>query len=105
MFLPLASHLNGRNVQPEWKWFASLPEERKWGVALGRVDGIVTVAGGDNYGDNTIDEYDPTRKVWQRAERKLLHKREFAAYATVPEKWFPQCRFWQRNVEENNAKT
>jgi hypothetical protein len=35
----------------------SLPEERKWGPALGSVDGQLSIAGGKDYGDDTVDVY------------------------------------------------
>jgi hypothetical protein len=50
MFAPL------RGFPSEWRWLGNLPEERKWGPALGHVDGVLTVAGGGNYGDETVDE-------------------------------------------------
>ena len=36
----------------------SLPEERKWGAALGHVYGKITIAAGRDYGDDTVDVYE-----------------------------------------------
>lgn len=87
MFMPF--HGPSRNT---WRWMGGLPEERKWGAALGHVDGALTIAAGIDYGDDTIDVYDGSQ--WSRdPNRKLAHKREFSAHATVPSEWFPQCNF------------
>ena len=52
------------------------------------------MAGGMNYGDATVDEYDAISRTWRRAARKRLSgKREFASHATVPTEWFPHCEF------------
>lgn len=47
MFLPLNGELGGgaNNQTLEWEWLGSLPEERKWGAALGIIDGTLTIAG------------------------------------------------------------
>ncbi len=38
--------------------------------------------------------YQSTTDHWVRDEtRKMLHKREYSAHATVPSEWFPQCNF------------
>ncbi len=48
MFLPLSALASSSSTSPDsgWRWLASLPAERKWGTALGSVDGILTAAGG-----------------------------------------------------------
>ncbi len=90
MFLPLSGGAS-------WRWLSFLPAERKWGPALGAVDGVLNVAGGKNYGDNTVDEMamataDGT--LWATSPTKRMrHKREFSAHATVPTEWFPECGF------------
>ncbi len=35
-----------------------LPAERKWGPAMGFVDGVLTIAGGGDYGDDSMDVFD-----------------------------------------------
>ena len=37
MFLPLPDDFGRNGHVPRWRWFGSLPEERKWGPALGTV--------------------------------------------------------------------
>ena len=48
----------------------SLPEERKWGAALGHVDGALTIAAGIDYGDDTIDVYDGSQ--WSREGKAVI---------------------------------
>ena len=50
-----------------WRWMGGLPEERKWGAALGHVDGALTIAAGIDYGDDTIDVYDGSQ--WSREKQ------------------------------------
>ena len=38
-----------------WSFYCILPQARKWGSAVGYVDGKLTLAGGGDYGDNTIE--------------------------------------------------
>ncbi len=40
MFYPL-----NNNYNKEWEWMGNLPSERKWGPALGIVNGVLTIAG------------------------------------------------------------
>ena len=47
-----------------------LPEERKWGAALGHVDGALTIAAGIDYGDDTIDVYDGSQ--WSREKQRMM---------------------------------
>ena len=47
-----------------------LPEERKWGAALGHVDGALTIAAGIDYGDDTIDVYDGSQ--WSREGKAVI---------------------------------
>ena len=95
MFLPMTSRLTSRSGPTgwEWEWMGALPKERKWGPAMGSVDGVLTIAGGFDYGDETMDEFDPEAGQWIRSEsKKLAFKREFASHTTVPHYWFkPWC--------------
>ena len=60
MFLPISPYLTPPGAAPGgprrgggalrteegWRWFGSMPGERKWGPALGRIDGRIAIAGG-----------------------------------------------------------
>ncbi|XP_059088568.1 calicin-like [Tigriopus californicus] len=94
MFLPLTEFHQAKRgaLSTDWQWVGSLPEDRKWGPALGLVNGILTVAGGQDYGDNTIDELSEENSFWRRSTGKTLKwKREFSSHVTVPSWWFPAC--------------
>ncbi len=95
MFLPLNSDFDRRRHRRpiRWRWFAQLPAERKWGAALGTINGQLAIAGGRNYGDNTVDVFDENYGRWIRSSKMFLRgKREFASHATVPTQWFPHCQ-------------
>ena len=51
----------------------------------------VAVAGGGDYGDETVDVLEGAN--WRRSEVKMKYKREFCAGVTVPSEWFPDCSF------------
>ncbi len=40
LFLPLPP-----SPTSSWRWLAKLPYQRKWGPALGTIDGVLTIAG------------------------------------------------------------
>ena len=93
MFHPLTEYLSGRtNLTSGWRWTGNLTKERKWSPSLGLVDGRPTIAGGDDYGDDTVDHHGGSGGGWRRnSEVRMRWKREFAGEATVPSQWFPQC--------------
>ena len=68
-----------------------LLQERKWGPAVGFVGDKVTVAGGGDYGDETVDTLEGTN--WRRSPVSMRYKREFCVGVTVPSDWFPDCSF------------
>ena len=39
----------------QWRRMGYLPEERQWGPAVGLVGGELTISGGKNYGDTTME--------------------------------------------------
>ena len=41
-------------------------QERKWGAALGWAGGALTVAGGGDYGDETVDILSRGQAAWTR---------------------------------------
>jgi hypothetical protein len=82
MWLPLAdrhphpslpSPSQGRTLQrfgprldaPQWEWLASLSKERKWAPAVGFVGDRLTLAGGGDYGDETVESL--TGRSWRRS--------------------------------------
>ena len=85
----IAPNYNYRPViTGQWRYLGYLPDERQWGPAVGLVAGELTVAGGKNYGDITIDKIQNDH-YWQRdIKRELRYKREFVAGLTVPHTWF-----------------
>jgi len=97
MWLPLER--NGRSLetygltgdQPKWEWLSSLKQGRKWGAAVGYVGRTVVLAGGGDYGDDTIEVLQG--RDWQKSRLTMKFKREFTAGVTVPSEWFPHCGF------------
>jgi len=68
-----------------------LPAQRQWGPSFGLVAGVPTIAGGMDYGDETLDEFRGWSD-WRRNDGKTMrYKREFSAAVTVPNYWFPHC--------------
>jgi len=75
--------------QPKWEWLSSLTSERKWGAAMGYIGDKFALAGGGDYGDNTIEVLED--RDWRRLNFTMKFKREFTAGVTVPSEWFPHC--------------
>jgi len=74
-----------------WETAGWLPAQRQWGPSLGLVAGVPTIAGGMDYGDETLDEFRGWSD-WRRNDGKTMrYKREFSAAVTVPNYWFPHC--------------
>jgi len=96
MFLPLESRRGesletfgpNRNM-PRWEWLSGLTKERKWGPAVGFIGQNFAVAGGGDYGDETVDLLQGS--TWIRSKVVMNHKREFSVGVTVPSSWFPEC--------------
>ena len=65
------------------------PQERKWGPAVGFIGSNLVVAGGGDYGDETVDMLEGSS--WVRSKVVMNYKREFSVGVTVPSKWFPEC--------------
>ncbi|XP_023330209.1 kelch-like protein 25 [Eurytemora carolleeae] len=63
--------------QPRWEWLSSLTMARKWGSAIGYVNGKLTLAGGGDYGDNTIEHL--IGRDWLKSNLTMKYKREFTA--------------------------
>jgi len=98
MWLPLADRQGvsmeryGPNRdEPRWEWFSTMTEKRKWGPGLGYIGQNLAIAGGADYGDDTVDVLEGTE--WRRSGVTMRYKREFLAAATVPSEWFSQCGF------------
>ena len=77
---------------------------------MGSVGDSLVVAGGGNWGTNTIEVFDKRerRLVYQswswlsinytvtnrwRSGGRLRYRREYGAAVTVDSSWFPQCNF------------
>ena len=113
MFLPLED-ARGRSLEtfgprrnmPRWEYLSGLTkvsisfltnslliwvQERKWGPAVGFIGDKVTVAGGGDYGDETVDMLEGAN--WRRSPVSMIYKREFCVGVTVPSHWFPDCSF------------
>eukprot|EP00092_Neocalanus_flemingeri_P035956 GFUD01039149.1.p1 GENE.GFUD01039149.1~~GFUD01039149.1.p1 ORF type:complete len:358 (+),score=104.04 GFUD01039149.1:162-1076(+) len=96
MFLPLEDNRgsslekfgSGRDL-PRWEWLSGLTKERKWGPAVGFIGPNLAVAGGGDYGDETVDLL--VGSSWVRSEVVMNYKREFSVGVTVPSEWFPEC--------------
>jgi len=96
MFLPLEDK-RGSSLEvfgpgrdsPRWEWLSGLTKERKWGPAVGFIGPNLAVAGGGDYGDETVDLL--VGSSWVRSEVVMNYKREFAVGVTVPSEWFPEC--------------
>lgn len=97
MSLPITDFILGlpHRGGEQWDYLGSLPEERKWGPALGLVAGISTISTAKNYGDNTVDELQQGSGHWQRdLRRKLRFNREYSGAVSVPHRWMPSyCGF------------
>jgi len=98
MFLPLEDR-SGRSLEtfglnrnmPRWEYVAGLTKERKWGPAVGFIGSNLVVAGGGDYGDETVDIL--RGGSWQRSNIDMIYKREFCVGVTLPQRWFPECQF------------
>jgi len=98
MWLPLADRQGNslevfgpRRDLPKWEWLSSLSQERKWLPAMGYVGEHLTLAGGGDYGDETVETLHG--RDWRRSRVKMHYKREFAVGVSVPQEWFPECAF------------
>lgn len=58
---------------------------------MGFIGDKVAVAGGGDYGDETVDIMEGAG--WRRSEVSMAYKREFCVGVTVPSHWFPHCSF------------
>jgi len=76
--------------QPKWEWMSSLVDAKKWGAAAGIINGVVTLAGGGDYGSDSIETL--AVRDFRASSLKLIQKREFTAGVVVPSEWFPQCQ-------------
>jgi len=73
---------------------AVLSESRRWGPAVGVVGQSLAVAGGGDWGTNTVEFFSRVERMWRRGPN-LSVAREFAAGVTVDSSWFPHCNFTQ----------
>ena len=94
LIVPQSPSYGAPVVTEEWRYLDYLPDERQWGPAVGLVAGELTISGGKNYGDVTIDKIE-NDYYWNRDnKRELRYKREFLVGLTVPHTWFPTfCGF------------
>ena len=69
-----------------------LGDPRRWAPAVGSVGDSLVVAGGGNWGSDTIEIFDKATKKW-RTGGKMRFRREYSASVTVDSSWFPQCNF------------
>lgn len=69
-----------------------LVEARRWAPSVGGVGDSIVVAGGCNWGCNTIEVFSRKEKRW-RSGGRMRFRREYAAAVTVDSSWFPQCNF------------
>jgi len=86
-WLPLS-----RPGRPMIEELDKLVEARRWAPSVGGVGDNIVVAGGCNWGCNTIEVFSKTDKRW-RSGGRMRFRREYAAAVTVDSSWFPQCNF------------
>jgi len=86
-WLPLS-----RPGRPMIEELDKLVEQRRWAPSVGGVGETIVVAGGCNWGCNTIEVFSKKEKRW-RSGGRMRFRREYAAAITVDSSWFPQCNF------------
>ena len=82
----------GRPGKPMMEELPLLVEPRRWAPSVGAVGDTLVIAGGGNWGSNTIEVFDKAERRW-RSGGRLRFRREYAAAVTVDSSWFPQCNF------------
>jgi len=82
----------GRPGRPMIEDLDKLVEARRWAPSVGGVGDSIVVAGGCNWGCNTIEVFSKKEKRW-RSGGRMRFRREYAAAVTVDSSWFPQCNF------------
>ena len=75
----------------EWEQLGDMKEARRRGPALGSVMGKVVVAGGGDWGTDTVEVLEGSK--WKKMNFRMKERREHAAYVTVDSQWFPKCHF------------
>ena len=81
-----------RTDEPGAGELEKLVEARRWAPSVGGVGDSIVVAGGCNWGCNTIEVFSKKEKRW-RSGGRMRFRREYAAAVTVDSSWFPQCNF------------
>jgi len=82
----------GRPGKPMIEELQMMVEPRRWAPAVGSVGDTLVVAGGGNWGSNTIEIFDKNERRW-RSGGRLRFRREYSASVVVDSSWFPQCNF------------